>query len=631
MSEIGVGSAVSSQPASPAARNSSPSNTSVIQTMLHNSKDCLESGGRSLFASRILDGIAAGKRSPSPLSFIRGASFCGKDREGSRLYFGPGFITPASESPGPIYDPQQLLNAEVGKSFSFGRAPRYPIEHRNFASLSEMVVLPGSIGKQVESSMRTAGSASFIRANRLNERQFISRMHIVPEPDVPGPGSYANVEATTNDHRGAMLIGSRNDKVFISKAHVVDRIGAESPGPIYDPRDSLRTKDPFPAITSAMKGAPKFTMAGNPQLSAPHDAVTAAPILDPNSPCRMEKTEDGKVVRKCAHELAHPGGVARHVRQEPFITSEHSKVQPTAETPGPAYYRVNSSTLSTNGVSFPKTAKTRRERVEKSPGLNHSNPGNDAYTRHNARGPVFGSKLPYEDKSNRFKSNVYLGKSFVVEGPDTPGMVYNVPELERGPAYTMHFKEKKIDRRLFPGPSTSRFISKDIARENLGQYSPGPKYDTRRDISKDSPVYEEVPRIACHVGRSELDDDEKKRQERRSSASAARRTKSSEPLILEPKYDFLSTNRGHRIVAIAPRPTETRKGPDDALDDAALAAVMSRTPMFKLVEKSVCSPTMTKSGRSQPTKGLNLPGPGQYTPSFALVENRAASVPLGLL
>jgi hypothetical protein len=99
---------------------------------------------------------------------------------------------------------------------------------------------------------------------------------------------------------------------------------------------------------------------------------------------------------------------------------------------------------------------------------------------------------PEEDyERERFNAKIFLGNKLGVDavGRDSPGPMYFPGQKWDGPAYTIQFKEKKVRKSIFPRPERARWISEQTAKENLGAWSPGPKYDTRGDISREGIAY----------------------------------------------------------------------------------------------------------------------------------------------
>lgn len=485
----------------------------------------------------------SGRLSPLQNSSMRGALLLGKaENTIGKRYYGKGFAMAAVEdTPGLIYNPPiHGFNSEGVGGKSFTKQIRQTLgQATENSGITEMLLLPGSLGKQPNSNYRSASNASFSRSVRVNQKLHISRVHHDSYgADSPGPVAYQAVCAgTTNDGRGAPLLGNREaaQKMFISKGHsAVDGVGMESPGPIYSAMDGLEAAElakrkaassragsatannrstssasqrhsdaasakrhiainPFHTVGSAHRSGPSFSMTGTRSASAP--LVMDADVAQSNCSCHFEKDEQThKCKRSCLNASVKPGSISQYVPAEPFISRLHSKTQSTSNTPGPAFYNPIESFNTVNkgtSVAFGKSKKSDGAEavVAASPGPKY-NPVAESISKHVST-YNFGSRHPHEDRSDRFSTKQYLGSGFDTgDRSASPGPIYTPKDLTPAiaPGASMAFRDPDVSHKklLFPGPLKNRYLSKESARENFGAYSPGPKYDIRGDISKEA-------------------------------------------------------------------------------------------------------------------------------------------------
>lgn len=663
LDEVGARSTASSNSLSPTISGAPKPGGNRPPASSAHIRDCLDANVRSGAAQQHGRSVEMSsiRRSPSPANLTKGALLIGKGEDTEARYFGKEFIT-RTESPGPIYDPPlSSFDPHVGASFS--KAPKRTIETQSFTSeASELVLLPGSVGRQVSSLHSNASTASFPRASRFNAKLYISRVHHDGKGlDSPSPTAYQPScdGSSTNDGRGAILCGGRvsSNKLFISRAHTADCIGIDSPGPIYHPSDNSRAvnKDglphPFDRPLSTLPHGPAVSFSGH-RSSTSSQLDIATDVTDPTCRCQVVKSANGKVTRTCVSETAKPNGISRYVPAEPFISHAHSKVQSTANTPGPAYYHPSEShTFLEAGpmVSFTKAKLDSGSQITSgestSPGPKY-NP-KSAVVNKNVHGTTFGSKFPHEDRNTRFSENMFLGKDFAIgAGRHSPGPVYD-PHDQRpaAAAVTMTFKEAVHDsKKLFPGPLRNRYISQELARENLGCYSPGPKYDIRGDIASEGVAFS-VPKSA------------KLGQPNPSAAGARDRNvdgdaaegqvkpkKKKKEVLLYPKDDYLSTAKKGPVIHIAPNPEqqkarktrasspeEGQRGSEGAARSSSPRPEISNLPRYTLVEKQYPSVSFSKNSRLPPTRTTVQPGPTQYTPNWVQVEKQAPAIAIGIL
>ena len=436
-------------------------------------KDCLAADSRSQLQ---LYSLKRGNRKadspdslPSP-GATKGVHMAGKDRAEKR-YYGTGFNLPSAESPGPIYAPSPGFADDVSQNriagCSFSRAPRNQGDRTSSCTPGPNIYsLPASVGRQPQSDNSNASSAVFSRAGRFNSKEFISRIHSKnsASTDSPAPGTYDPPTSAFRDGTSVPFTGSLCKKQFISAGHVVDSLGEASPGPAY-------SIDSASKMTSKYRTAPKFKFGGGAIGDRIVDVVN----------------EDGTVER-----VVRP-------RVQPFISHAHSKVMSNSDTPGPAAYSPSDEATQprTKSAVFVKdrAEKKRFFSRELSTQIGLTSPGpiyvvNDQSTERHTASAVF-APVKSVPPSDRFAGKVFLGPNMGTGSTVSvsPGPIYDLPPPEKGPSYSIVAKERAPTKGVFPGPTRSRYISQELASENLGAYGPGPKYDIRGDISKEGPKF----------------------------------------------------------------------------------------------------------------------------------------------
>jgi hypothetical protein len=584
-------------------------------------RDCLSTENRTLFnnASRSIS-----RRSPSPSSMIRGLPFPIKDVSAKRFY-GRQFCLPVCESPGPIYEYRTMLDDH---GVSFTKAPKMRSEMGSVCSgveSEETLIIPGSVGKQVLSSWSSASSAVFPTSGRFSSKS----------SDSPAPNAYQTGNLSTNSGQGAILQGSRvnSSKIYISRAHVADCIGADSPGPMYNPNDGLpkQARNGVPDVfglagKSSFGTGPAFKFGVRSSSKIPTELPEE--ITDPKHSCSVHSVSNGskKGSRECINSTRASSTIP--VRTEPFISHEHSKVQSTANTPGPAFYSPDFTAGKITGpaVSFTKAKRTQRERGAINIGPIYD--PNYESIRPKAATVSFGAAVPEDALPKRFLDNLYLGKGLDERpGKETPGPIYNVEGagLLPGPSFSMAFKERQFPRTIFPGPSRPRYISSENANENLGTYGPGPKYDTRNTIGKDAISYgfSSAARLAGPVVRS-IEADEAAAEEKEKTK------KKGKPLLLNPKDDASSMSRRAPSVRIMGPVDVVKKRPQSA-DGAGKPPLPMRDIVYTMTEKQGPSISFPTSDRLPSSKAGVQPGPAHYAPNFKHVEQNYGTSVLGPL
>jgi hypothetical protein len=395
-------------------------------------------GGSTRRAPRAHSAPRSGRSgaSPSPSS-RRGAvmSF----RSHARLYLGSGFPCGAVDSPGPIYQ-QRGYGIDNASGRSFARARRDILLPDKGESAGPSFPGLAAIGPQLTSTRENPINVVFSRADRFGDAKEAERagaaaagLGTLGGPAkgpfrVPGANAYFNDILRLPHHRGgsgtapAPTLGTRHsDREFISRLHFADLQGRASPGPIYD-------------VEGKQRGV--------------FETGTRAPSFGKGERTPLERLE---------------------------------------RVPGPGTYSPSTAATAVQGpmVRFARA----RHRAESRAGLDSPGPVYEPAFEHaakHARGVRIGAGPEEDADKDRFGARLFMGKKLSADtvGRDSPGPAYNPSVAWEGPRHTMTFKEPQVRQSLFPRPLRARWISKDCARDNLGAWSPGPKYDTRGDIAR---------------------------------------------------------------------------------------------------------------------------------------------------
>jgi len=233
-----------------------------------------------------------------------------------------------------------------------------------------------------------------------------------------------------------------------------------------------------------------------------------------------------------------------------------------------------------------------------------------AHSERHVKGTHLGQGPDVDEYRDRFDGKQFIGKGFGVSmGAASPGPVYDQSMKLGGPSYTMVFKERCFPKKVFPGPERVRWISQETARDNMGAFSPGPKYDTRGDISKEGP--------ACSFGVSD-----REFGEHFSAAQKAQFGTAAKPYTCPGEARFVSlvqqrsamagkaspgpcaysarddiTSKYHATVAVGiHKPVETKKlHPPPGKHDGEPPVLVE--PTFHLVEKAGPAVSFTQAER----------------------------------
>ena len=429
-------------------------------------KDCLAGDQRTNFTSPKMTKHAAQGGTPS---LVRGAPLAGKDHAAEKRYLGKGLNVPPSDSPGPIYAAPSSFGtsavmgagANTGAGVSFARAGRREEKSTSCTPGPNSYSHSPTIGRQAISASKNAPSAVFGSAARDGERK--NKL-----PPGPGPQAYhSNIlrlpgaSTPSPDAIGASMAGRQPGRQFISNAHVVDSVGAESPGPLtYNPAGMESNQGRF-------KSAPAF--------SFPHSTRDGGASVEPQvEPADAEAATTTSKARARALQAARK------------------------ETPGPGQYDVKTKLQDKRAGSAFLAGRANEKiwvspalsavRGKDSPGLCYT-PTYDMQEKH-VKGAHLGQGPDVDQYRDRFDGHAYIGKGFGNnQGAASPGPVYEQGIKLGGPSFTMVHKERSFPKKVFPGPDRVRWISQETAKDNMGAFSPGPKYDTRGDIAKGGPSH----------------------------------------------------------------------------------------------------------------------------------------------
>eukprot|EP01062_Namystynia_karyoxenos_P000732 TRINITY_DN10272_c0_g1_i1.p1 TRINITY_DN10272_c0_g1~~TRINITY_DN10272_c0_g1_i1.p1 ORF type:complete len:808 (+),score=182.01 TRINITY_DN10272_c0_g1_i1:121-2424(+) len=479
---------------------------------LHDCKDCLATdnqGGHGVpsYATR-----TPGPRKP------QGWTLAGRPRVSKRYLGRSLLLCRGKDSPGPIYEPRVAPTPQGPKR---GDWPR----QRRMGDIGRPTPGPGPAGPaqggyEIPSTLmgcdktRSASPACrFSRAERFPDRpgatQFISLAHSKSAPGglgCPGPQKYFIDGRRPSSAGPSWSFGSQdaargdrprfNSKIFISRAHAAVSGGSSTRGPApgqYPPDPGLGKlpADTFRAATSRTPRAPAWSIGG----SVRRDAY-GVPRGQSAPPERGERKD------KICGAL--------------YISAEHSaKEVPRDDYPGPGHYfegellegeaqqqqrrqkdaasraiecvRAAAPSYSF-GVHTDSSKRFYSSALAEGAARGRASPGPCYYpegTAASRAAPCYSFADPDPDlamEKGRFDVKRYIGAGIgSLAGGASPGPAeYDVihVELPQGPAHSFARKERQLLRRIVPGPERVRFFSKELAKENFGCYSPGPKYDT---------------------------------------------------------------------------------------------------------------------------------------------------------
>ena len=336
-----------------------------------------------------------------------------------------------------------MYSPQIGKSTraaGFGKAVRL-VSKTGTSTPGPKYEMSGTLGSQLTRSSSPACKIG--HAERFTEKEYLSAAHAKYSQKSSsdcqvGPATYQSA----NPQQGpSYSFGSQdadrprfNDKLFISRSHAkASGFGSNGPGP-------------QPTIT-------KHTLYG----------------------CNVESSSRCKR----SPQVRFAGG--------DFSTEGNAKHKSESnETPGPGVYdpevrsvkeKAPAYTFGVHGESSKRFAgPSRSADLSSSPGPGY-HPDHTSVQR-SAPSFSFGNPDPEEETKSRFDSNRYIGPGISTTfGTSSPGpAVYDSVNFSGGPAFTMGQKERLLMKRICPAPDKPRFISNELAKENYGCYSPGPKY-----------------------------------------------------------------------------------------------------------------------------------------------------------
>lgn len=567
-------------------------------------QDCLSAGSRVHDTSHLTNVSAISRQNTSA---IRGASMAGKSTSDNQ-YLGHGFEGPSRESPGPIYQPISTLNTTSGQSFT--RAQRMPSSQHRSVSAGPDVVLPPSIGKQHLSINANQPSVVFSKASRWK-----------PRPRSNTPIAYQTLEST-NDGKSYSFGNSKTvaaNKLFISRGHIADCQGLDSPGPKYFLEDPFRkpggaegeSKPPaFVALKSKYTNAPSFSFATKKRMEEDRSGVS-------DRPPRPHSTEPsvGPGQYSPNYSLAEASAPAVSFTRQRIHSANH--VRKTA--PGPGNHESALAFLDKN-----------------TPAVSWGNP---------------------HEAFNRMPDKVYMGKGMEMgRGRDSPGPAMAYPEgyttydsnwvggKYTGKGVSMSFKERSLPKRLHPGPDKARFVSKVLATENLGAYSPGPKYNPGPN-----PGWPSAPAVSFGVSDRYFGDGFSPEHKSKFGTAEKPYTSPGQARFVslmhsrvalsgmaspgpkgEPTIEGTSKYKKAPAVSIAPPPSSAppRVGVDS---HGTQPSATKYTPSYAQIDMAEHVHSFGKAKRMADAGASGVPGPGQYQPNYAQVEARVQDVSIGIL
>eukprot|EP01063_Lacrimia_lanifica_P022765 TRINITY_DN30298_c0_g1_i1.p1 TRINITY_DN30298_c0_g1~~TRINITY_DN30298_c0_g1_i1.p1 ORF type:complete len:689 (+),score=238.61 TRINITY_DN30298_c0_g1_i1:105-2069(+) len=382
-----------------------------------------------------------------PTKARQGISMGGKHQDKKR-YIGKGFSSLPLDTPGAVYEPKYGMDTTKGSSF--GKAKRLAGPSTKKATPGPKYELTGTLGPQVTRS--SSPVCKIPQARRFAEggtvKEYISSAHSksqgVTDPgQYPGPASYQVAvmlpgKGEVGYSFGAKGAGSNrfNDKVYISAAHAQSSgFGCEGPGPqpemtkytVYGASHDVVAKRP-----------PHMKFAGGPfgtEVSKRGNMT----VLGRDSPGPGIYDPAVTMVKERAPEYSF--GLQGNAEKR-FVSSALCSEAKGKESPGPTYYPAMEAVQA------------------QSPGYSFASPD------------------PTETATERFNEKQYIGAGLNAgTAGQSPGPAgYDAPSLPAGPAFTIAKKEKLLMKRICPAPEKPRFISKELAKENYGCFSPGPKY-----------------------------------------------------------------------------------------------------------------------------------------------------------
>eukprot|EP00668_Euglena_longa_P043093 GGOE01057114.1.p1 GENE.GGOE01057114.1~~GGOE01057114.1.p1 ORF type:complete len:639 (+),score=162.00 GGOE01057114.1:82-1998(+) len=380
----------------------------------------------------------------------KGFTFGALNRAKNNQYHSPDLsnnFLAGRDSPGPIYTPASFTDHPV-LAQSFPKGPRSSGKPEGVPG--PQYDIPGSLGRQL--TRETAPTTKFGQASRFIEGEFISHEHSkgATSLDSPAPNMYSPEIPETGPAFSFSSGGRdlRQGKLFLSREHAEhEGVGLNSPGPIYTWSADL-----------VQKRGPTFSFGPG----------TLSPLKSPKSP--------------------HGSADGTKGPTSPRPTSALRDV-PGLDSPGPGMYSPSRTVLEPSAPAFSfgiQETTTKRFLSRELIQLGQESPGpqykpSEKQVKVADKAPVFACKDPViASTMPRFSEKQFLGSQLAqveMAGKASPGpAAYDPLKPAASPAYTMAKKEKVLMKRISPGPERARYLSGELAKENIGSFSPGPKY-----------------------------------------------------------------------------------------------------------------------------------------------------------
>eukprot|EP01006_Ploeotia_vitrea_P031653 TRINITY_DN63979_c0_g1_i1.p1 TRINITY_DN63979_c0_g1~~TRINITY_DN63979_c0_g1_i1.p1 ORF type:complete len:645 (+),score=89.38 TRINITY_DN63979_c0_g1_i1:57-1991(+) len=384
------------------------------------------------------------KKTPSPTK--KGFSFGSPSKAGDKRFISKDLAKHqylSTHSPGPKYTPSSFTD-NPKHAQSFPRAPRLKETKKADQVPGPQYEIPGTVGRQL--TRESAPAYKMGQCPRFQDGEYISAAHSkgVPSKETPAPNAYAPDPPTEQGPSFSFTTAGsvKPGKIFLSKQHAQhEAVGTNSPGPMYLWSPTLISKKP-PAF--GFGTSERDPRAARSQSTPPR--VGGSP----------KKRED---------DAPGPGSYFKDNKE--FLETTTTPAWSLGALDNPKANRFNGRAL-VRGVG------------EGSPGPQY-NP-DDKAIRKQPPGSKFADNDPMAASiAKRGSEKQFISpelSTHYMAGKSSPGPAVYDQKLPSGgaPAYSMGRKEKILMKRVCPAPERARFISKELAKENMGAYSPGPKY-----------------------------------------------------------------------------------------------------------------------------------------------------------
>jgi len=490
--------------------------------------DCLAGDRRGVHGPPSLT-----SRTPPP-SKPRGWTLAGKSSGGKR-YLGRALLSKGSESPGPMYLASPTTNTQYPKKHSFPREKRAFVGGRTTPGpgpAGRGYELPSTLFGQ-DKTRAASPACRFGSAKRFRTAEFISMAHSknsnAGPAGTPGPQEYVPADSKPNARSApAFSFASQdaakgeeqsrfNSKVYISRAHAAVQgpsYGRNNPGPAPGQDQPSNRKGISGEPGSRFDTGPSWSFSSPPDKDKDRDGLpprsrSAPPPGRANRVQFISAAHAAKEPPRDADMLPGPGAYFTSVQLEkeaggvsPDTTISQKDGMQSRGRP-PSYLGGKCELLVPQRDAAARALDTVKEKAPSySFGL-HAKAGNRYYSAALAEAGPKGRESPgpchavdivsstpcysfagpdVEDakERSRFEVRQYIGRGIAPPpGAESPGPAeYNVTDVElpAGPAHSFARKEKQLMKRICPAPERARFYSKELARENMGCFGPGPKY-----------------------------------------------------------------------------------------------------------------------------------------------------------